>query len=214
MNPRYRRLVIPGARIRAGQSVTITATRTGLSPRLVAHISEPFVEIHPDDARGADAGPQSFERRADRGRVVREVVVDGDAADLAEPLEPALDADEIRQRGDAAREVGANRGGRAVAMSHAHPDLLAVASRYGSFPILVETYRECLADVLGTDAVDAQISIAIDEDPRAVRFELEEPEWVMDCNCSHCRLYGGLWAYYPQRDVHIVGPVHMEAARG
>ena len=26
-------------------------------------------------------------------------------------------------------------------------DLLAVASRYGSFPILVETYRECLSDV-------------------------------------------------------------------
>jgi assimilatory nitrate reductase catalytic subunit len=29
-----------------------TMTRTGLSPRLVAHIGEPFVEIHPDDARG------------------------------------------------------------------------------------------------------------------------------------------------------------------
>src|SRR5690606_18422288 len=26
-------------------------------------------------------------------------------------------------------------------------DLLAVASRYGSFPILLETYRECLRDV-------------------------------------------------------------------
>jgi assimilatory nitrate reductase catalytic subunit len=26
-------------------------TRTGLSPRLVTHIGEPFVEIHPDDAR-------------------------------------------------------------------------------------------------------------------------------------------------------------------
>jgi hypothetical protein len=36
----------------------------------------------------------------------------------------------------------------------------------------------------------------------AVRFEVEQaPEWVLDCNCSHCRLYGGLWAYYPQRDV-------------
>jgi assimilatory nitrate reductase catalytic subunit len=28
-----------------------TMTRTGLSPRLSAHIGEPFVEIHPDDAR-------------------------------------------------------------------------------------------------------------------------------------------------------------------
>ena len=35
----------------------------------------------------------------------------------------------------------------------------------------------------------------------AVRFEVDAPEWVMDCNCSHCRLYGGLWAYYPQREV-------------
>jgi hypothetical protein len=35
----------------------------------------------------------------------------------------------------------------------------------------------------------------------AVRFEVDEPEWVMDCNCSHCRLYGGLWAYYPESDV-------------
>jgi assimilatory nitrate reductase catalytic subunit len=28
-----------------------TMTRTGLSPRLASHIGEPFVEIHPDDAR-------------------------------------------------------------------------------------------------------------------------------------------------------------------
>ena len=32
-------------------------------------------------------------------------------------------------------------------------DLLAVASRYGSFPILVETYRECLADVFDLNAL-------------------------------------------------------------
>lgn len=35
----------------------------------------------------------------------------------------------------------------------------------------------------------------------AVRFQVEEPEWVMDCNCSKCRLYGALWAYYPQREI-------------
>jgi len=36
----------------------------------------------------------------------------------------------------------------------------------------------------------------------AVRFEVPQaPETVIDCNCSHCRLYGSLWAYYPQRDV-------------
>ena len=32
-------------------------------------------------------------------------------------------------------------------------DLLKVASRYGSFPILVETYRECLSDVFDLDAL-------------------------------------------------------------
>jgi ATP-dependent Lhr-like helicase len=32
-------------------------------------------------------------------------------------------------------------------------DLLAVASRYGSFPILVETYRECLSDVFDLGAL-------------------------------------------------------------
>lgn len=38
----------------------------------------------------------------------------------------------------------------------------------------------------------------------AVRFEVEAaPECVLDCNCSHCRLYGNLWAYYPQRDVRF-----------
>ncbi len=31
----------------------------------------------------------------------------------------------------------------------------------------------------------------------AVRFEIaEDPEWVLDCNCTVCRRYGGLWSYY------------------
>ncbi len=40
----------------------------------------------------------------------------------------------------------------------------------------------------------------------AVRFEVEEPTEVLDCNCSHCRLYGALVAYYPQRDVKFASP--------
>lgn len=36
----------------------------------------------------------------------------------------------------------------------------------------------------------------------AVRYTVEKaPDWVLDCNCSHCRLFGNLWAYYPQREV-------------
>ena len=37
-------------------------------------------------------------------------------------------------------------------------DLLAVASRYGSFPILVETYRECLSDVFDMAALREVLS--------------------------------------------------------
>ena len=37
-------------------------------------------------------------------------------------------------------------------------DLLAVASRYGSFPILVETYRECLSDVFDLPALKAVLA--------------------------------------------------------
>jgi hypothetical protein len=35
----------------------------------------------------------------------------------------------------------------------------------------------------------------------AVQFEIsEEPEWVLDCNCTICRRYGALWSYYRGAD--------------
>ncbi len=57
-------------------------------------------------------------------------------------------------------------------------DLLAVASRYGSFPILVETYRECLADVFDLPALRdvlrgverREIGVHRVETPRATPF--------------------------------------------
>ncbi len=57
-------------------------------------------------------------------------------------------------------------------------DLLAVASRYGSFPILVETYRECLSDVFDLDALreilggvaSREIAVHGIETPRASPF--------------------------------------------
>lgn len=40
-----------------------------------------------------------------------------------------------------------------------------------------------------------------------VRYTVETaPTEALDCNCSHCRLYGSLWAYYPQRDVKFATP--------
>lgn len=38
----------------------------------------------------------------------------------------------------------------------------------------------------------------------AVRLELgERPESLTDCNCSICRRYGALWAYYPGALVRV-----------
>lgn len=40
----------------------------------------------------------------------------------------------------------------------------------------------------------------------AVRVEVETPpETVGDCNCSICRRYGALWAYYPAGSVRVSG---------
>jgi hypothetical protein len=40
----------------------------------------------------------------------------------------------------------------------------------------------------------------------AVRLEIATaPETVTSCNCSICRRYGMLCAYYPETDVRIVG---------
>ncbi len=38
-----------------------------------------------------------------------------------------------------------------------------------------------------------------------VRMEIEEtPTWVTDCNCTLCRRYGALWAYYEADQVKLV----------
>jgi assimilatory nitrate reductase catalytic subunit len=53
-----------------------TMTRTGLSPRLAAHLPEPFVEIHPDDASRYGVDDDSFARvTTDYGQCVLKVVV-------------------------------------------------------------------------------------------------------------------------------------------
>src|ERR1700710_69881 len=44
-----------------------------------------------------------------------------------------------------------------------------------------------------------------------VQFELDTaPEEVTDCNCSICRRYGTLWAYYSPRQVRITQAVPTE----
>ncbi|MDO8352472.1 MAG: molybdopterin-dependent oxidoreductase, partial [Aestuariivirga sp.] len=53
-----------------------TMTRTGKSARLMAHIGEPFIEIHPIDARKAGITPASLVRvSSDRGKVILRALV-------------------------------------------------------------------------------------------------------------------------------------------
>ncbi len=41
----------------------------------------------------------------------------------------------------------------------------------------------------------------------AVQLEVDAPpEALTDCNCSICRRYGALWAYYSPKQVRIVAP--------
>jgi len=41
----------------------------------------------------------------------------------------------------------------------------------------------------------------------AVRLEITNPpEALTDCNCSICRRYGALWAYYSPKQVRLVQP--------
>jgi hypothetical protein len=41
----------------------------------------------------------------------------------------------------------------------------------------------------------------------AVRLEIAAvPQVLTDCNCSICRRYGVLWAYYPADQVRVIAP--------
>ena len=54
-------------------------------------------------------------------------------------------------------------------------DLLAVASRYGSFPILLETYRECLRDVFDLPALHQLMADIASRKVRVVSVETSAP---------------------------------------
>jgi ATP-dependent Lhr-like helicase len=54
-------------------------------------------------------------------------------------------------------------------------DLLAVASRFGSFPILLETYRECLRDVFDMPALVATLKQIRDREIRLMTIDVERP---------------------------------------
>ncbi len=107
---------------------------------------------------------------SDDGIAVR--LPDGDLEGIEEALFPDADAVEdqvVAAVGGSALFAARFRenAGRALLLPRRRPgsrtplwqqrqrsaDLLGVASKYGSFPILVETYRECLADVFDVPAL-------------------------------------------------------------
>src|SRR5207253_3939632 len=54
-------------------------------------------------------------------------------------------------------------------------DLLAVASRYGSFPVLLETYRECLRDFFDMPALVSTLADIRSRKIRVVTVDSETP---------------------------------------
>ncbi len=54
-------------------------------------------------------------------------------------------------------------------------DLLAVASRYGSFPVLLETYRECLRDFFDMPALVATLADVRSRKIRVVTVDSDKP---------------------------------------
>ncbi len=47
----------------------------------------------------------------------------------------------------------------------------------------------------------------------AVQFEIDAaPPWVLDCNCSICRRYGALWAYYHHGGLRLASPAEATVA--
>ncbi|WP_375691351.1 molybdopterin-dependent oxidoreductase [Pseudooceanicola sp. LIPI14-2-Ac024] len=58
-----------------------TMTRSGLSPRLSAHLAEPFLDIHPDDARGLRIDPADLVRvKSPEGQAILRARITTDVA--------------------------------------------------------------------------------------------------------------------------------------
>jgi hypothetical protein len=65
-----------------------------------------------------------------------------------------------------------------------------------------------VTDPLGSVEGEGQIFMALIEASchcGVVRLRINRaPEEVTDCNCTICRRYGALWAYYSPKDVQVI----------
>jgi ATP-dependent Lhr-like helicase len=129
---------------------------------------------------------------SDDGFVVR--VPEGDAPPDSAIFVPDPDEVEglvVRQLGSTALFAARFReaAGRALLLPRRRPgaraplwqqrkraaDLLAIASRYGSFPIILETYRECLRDVFDVPALVELLTAIRSRTVRVVSAEVRTP---------------------------------------
>ncbi|MDR5651935.1 molybdopterin-dependent oxidoreductase [Ruixingdingia sedimenti] len=65
-----------------------TMSRTGLSPRLNQHMAEPYLEVHPDDARRLGLEPDGLARVAGQGRAALLRVLVSDRVAPGQPFAP------------------------------------------------------------------------------------------------------------------------------
>src|SRR5262249_3808760 len=96
---------------------------------------------------------------ADEAPPVEAILVDPDEVEdlvVGELANSALFASHFRETAARALRLPRRRPGSRTPLWQQRQraaDLLAVASRHGSFPILLETYRECLRDVFDLPAL-------------------------------------------------------------
>ena len=151
----------------------------------------PATDVYPEGARERDGsapagapaedgstGPLDFDGQ--RGAVAAEAAV-RIAADEVEELVvgilggSALFASRFRENAARALLLPRRRPGMRTPlwqMRQRAAQLLAVASRYGSFPIILETYRECLQDVFDLPALKALLGALERREIRLVSVEL------------------------------------------
>jgi hypothetical protein len=142
--------------------------------RMCAQPHRIAARLHRDhDARIAHLGTQAFQRGGDRGRVMGEIVVDGDAVMAADHFHAALDAAEARQRRDhlGRRHAHRMRGGqRSQAVEHvvaAQQRPLHIAQR---LPAMVHAERAAIGgQQLGMPFQRRVETEALDRGPAAHR---------------------------------------------
>jgi ATP-dependent Lhr-like helicase len=131
-----------------------------------------------DASDDASAGPMDFDGQ--RGAAAAEAAV-RIASDEVEELVvgilggSALFASRFRENAARALLLPRRRPGARTPlwqMRQRAAQLLAVASRYGSFPIILETYRECLQDVFDLPALKALLGALERREIRLVSVEL------------------------------------------